>query len=427
MDYSTNSVVLNTASHESEGHPILLPNGSLLLVYRIDADASGTHVGNPASLACRTSANGGTTWGDEVTVYSSEYDDRNHAVGVLASGRIVVLLRRYNATTSTTVDNGYVYSDDNGATWSTYTTLTMESVTIHFGPIRKAPDGRYYVVAYTTGRVEVWFSADGMTWGERNAISTDAGVTESVAVFISQTDMVCVSRHENYTSAGYYFYSSADTGKTWSARTQITRFSAYWMSAPWVTYDTSTDRVYVFGGERRDYASGVHGAGAPNSLLLVYSADATTALADPNGAATWTLEHSFLRPMPSAYFFYGYPAVADSHNGVSLCVFSEAEADTNEDAELYSFAITGADFSDLDGYDLDVFFLADYDLDGYDLDVFFLADAPPVTPTDWMTVVPGDASWASGAISTASWSSVVGGISTWTTAVPKTPLGNPRT
>lgn len=94
--------------------------GNLFIFFRVGAD----HVSYPAKIYGRKSTDGGKTWAgmdgtgtESVVIEETDYDLRNNGVCVTPTGRIVIFYMRYYQS-SAWHDTKYVYSDDDGDTWS---------------------------------------------------------------------------------------------------------------------------------------------------------------------------------------------------------------------------------------------------------------------------------------------------------------------
>ena len=81
-------------NHASEGVMMTLGNGNIIKFYRLDEGVAGGHVGNGGKIVKRISIDNGMTWGEESTVYSDQYDDRNIRGGIINDN--VILLFYYD-------------------------------------------------------------------------------------------------------------------------------------------------------------------------------------------------------------------------------------------------------------------------------------------------------------------------------------------
>lgn len=100
-----------------------MDNGSLIVVYRQGTNHATTQDGN---LRKRTSSDNGASWSSATTILDdASLDLRDPCVSVLSSGRVIVSYSTWNGTEN---DGGRVpkiiYSDDNGGTWSSPVTIT---------------------------------------------------------------------------------------------------------------------------------------------------------------------------------------------------------------------------------------------------------------------------------------------------------------
>jgi hypothetical protein len=114
--YGVNKSLANNA-HRHFGKILKLSGNNLISIYR---KATG-HLTNDGSVACMKSSDGGVTWGTEETLYDHpSLDCRVGAVGMTKTGRLIVAFGIQDNSTVITSSLGYIYSDDEGKTWSSY-------------------------------------------------------------------------------------------------------------------------------------------------------------------------------------------------------------------------------------------------------------------------------------------------------------------
>jgi hypothetical protein len=109
---------LTLGVHASEGGFARIDKNKIIVIYR--KDPSFSHISNNSQIVSKISIDNGETWGGEKDVYNSPYDDRNLIIGNLYNGNIIIVFRRYDATSLTSVDSGYIISSDKGVTWGNY-------------------------------------------------------------------------------------------------------------------------------------------------------------------------------------------------------------------------------------------------------------------------------------------------------------------
>lgn len=206
--------------------PILLNtlSGKTLLIYR-----KGTsHVGNDGILEIRTSNDGGGTFSSATTLLSeSGVDVRNPSGGVAFNGRIIVFLLKYNAATSAPISQGYIYSNDEGTTWSSYQTIDNGSGLTFYSPYRKViqiGDSKLLMSWYgnngTTGYNYVKISTDnGLTWGSSILVQSSTGYIpdEATYSYVDGGSIIGIAR-DGSGSNTFKQLKSTDNGASWSVQ-----------------------------------------------------------------------------------------------------------------------------------------------------------------------------------------------------------------
>lgn len=233
-----------------------LHNGNLLLAY---TKGDGHHLDNTGRPVCKISTNDGASWGSEVTIY----DDPSLWVSIMgisqvASGRVFAVLWRDNYAVSGTGQSGLCYSDDNGATWTTWATLTngFTQESYGAGPVLEVAAGNLQLTiegsnsgqAIANRSSHTLKSTDGgSTWPTevtvRNYVTDSRPYYESKLVLLDTLTMLCMHRTSGGTGT-HYISSSADSGATWGA--PVSAFSGYGapstIQASWGTLVTVTRR-----------------------------------------------------------------------------------------------------------------------------------------------------------------------------------------
>jgi hypothetical protein len=144
--------------------------GTTFMVYR----RGTSHASYDGSLVLVTSTDGGLTWSGESVVLAGSSPSNDYRPGqlrILASGRLVYVVAR-----RTTADKFYpefIYSDNNGVSWS-----TPVQISHGFDPDVAFPDD---IVEMTNGDLIVsMYGRDtfaGTTWNVRTSKSTNGGTT----------------------------------------------------------------------------------------------------------------------------------------------------------------------------------------------------------------------------------------------------------
>ena len=200
----------------SNGGALYFADGKIGIVYKIQTDYSVNNLG-PDRLYLITSSDDGATWSDPVELdTSADHQGIGGISGGVSNGR--ALISYFNA------DSGYkmIYSDDNGATWSTVSNSPdMGNV----GSVSQGLDGAFvatYQTSAANGDVQwVVTSADGLTWGApQKAVEVDGVFLCGASVVqTGETDLLLIY-HDCVFQTGVLHpvmqATSSDGGATWS-------------------------------------------------------------------------------------------------------------------------------------------------------------------------------------------------------------------
>lgn len=331
---------LLTQYHTAEGVVINIGGDTLLNIFRIDS--LNRHVSDSlndgGALVQRYSYDAGLTWQQYTNTYNSIYDDRNVIGGRLSSGRIVLIFRRYRSTTAN--DVGRIYSDDNGASWSSYSSITTTLTSPQpFGKIILSGDGKYKVVINEVGKVQIYQSTDGTSWSVQSEI-TKTNIDETAIAYVGSGKMIAISRDQNYSNpvgfidSSYFMHRSADNGTTWSylGRTGMNnnQIGVNW-TAPTIEWDSVRANVIAI-AYTRHYIAAPSGFQDPTKdSINIYIQSADSAYAN-----TWGKKLSHSRPLPNQRFTYGYPTLAKLNNGNYIGIYTETSSLKTSDSVHYS-------------------------------------------------------------------------------------------
>ncbi len=187
-------------------------NGDIICFYRC---GSG-HISNGADIRYRRSVDKGITWSLPITLQSvPSRDCRNISVGITPTGRVIVINRTTNG--STTDKHWRHYSDDNCNSWTTEEfQSTLSSVA--FGRILTSSKGLVRF-SYLNNKIICEFSLDdGITWGNYkyawNSSQVNATFSEPYGVSLDENRIVIVMR-DNQDGGRYFWSKSADGGESW--------------------------------------------------------------------------------------------------------------------------------------------------------------------------------------------------------------------
>ena len=244
---------IDTTTYDAFGITSQFPTGKLVIVYRQGSSHVGA--GDYGIIRMRTSTNNGKTWSSATTITSeSNVDLRNVGGGVTPNGRLVVLYGRYNPDSSTWLSIVYIYSDDEGVTWSSPTTLSTGSNTAYspHGGLIPIADGKVLAnwygddgTAYTS--YVIISSDNGKTWGSPISVITASGgnrYSESSFIHVGGGEILGLIRINNGTV--FRQVKSTDNGTSWTDQGNITFDSWTTPSPPWLsTFQSLSGRRMV--------------------------------------------------------------------------------------------------------------------------------------------------------------------------------------
>lgn len=218
--------VIDNGKWNAYGITCMLPSGKLAIVYREGISHAG--IGDLGIIRMRTSIKSGNTWSEAITIQSDDtYDLRNVAGGVAPDGRLVVAFIRYapSASGSGYIDARYIYSEDEGATWSEPAILSEPQGASNWydfhGAMIAIGDGLVLLPAYgndgTNYSEYVLRSSDGgKTWDEPVIVATSTTLQwdEASHVYLGNDTIVSLCRIMNDTTLRQVL--STDNGLTWT-------------------------------------------------------------------------------------------------------------------------------------------------------------------------------------------------------------------
>ena len=205
------------------------------------------------------------TWSGYTTIYDSAYNDFSSSGGKIGNRLFSFMTRTTLAAPlacSNFVDYGYIYSDDNGTTWSDYNHLfdwNIGGMTCGQplgGRIWQA-GSTYYISYYryytdsSLNRVSVLKSDDnGTTWV--NAYDLPFGdvarhPSENEIVYLGNNKLLALARNDiESSSEGKLIQSvSSDNGQTWTPWADSNLGTNNISNAPSIIYDSETNKIIV--------------------------------------------------------------------------------------------------------------------------------------------------------------------------------------
>ena len=194
-------------------------NGDILVFTRVGAN----HAASKGKIVLFRSSDDGVTWGDAGTVAEDPvYDCRNPITVTLPSGRILLGYAVYGYQEGlATQPNRIVYSDDNGKTWSTLSTVAYPPYFASAGNIMIVPSTGVLLLpcedtTVTPWRAVILLSTDGgVTWVECASFSLpEYSFNEPTLAYADNGKLYCVVRDD--ASWHYWVLESVDNGESWS-------------------------------------------------------------------------------------------------------------------------------------------------------------------------------------------------------------------
>ncbi len=334
--YNTEAVTsLVSDDHTAEAILIKLPNGNIMHIFRLDPGVAGDHMGNDGKLVRRTYDISTETWGSTIDVADYQWeelppldvDNRNPAGGITADGRIVVWFRMYDADTEDTKWRGFIYSDDEGATWSA---RSADIDYLGYGKMIYIPTQGYMQGFYSGSVIYIRFSANGSSWGEPITVASGVGeaytLVEPTFEYIGDGTIVCLIRDNDQDALLQVV--STDYGATWGSVERTNIVGSEFIVAPYMFLHG--DYLWVFGATR----SGTYDS--QGTYLCRGHIDNI-----PTDANAWEIVEFIPRPITgSGALLYGYEVAASLGGGKYLVVQTERTGNNPEQCHFYQWEFT---------------------------------------------------------------------------------------
>jgi len=348
-----------------EPNLVRLYDGNILTVYR--KNTGFNHSGNDGHLVGRISADEGKTFGAEFIVYSDQYDERNNITGVCPNGDIIVVFRRSDTGVGT-VDTGFVKSSDNGATWSTFTTIASDGLLLPFGDfVTRGTDScfllNYVNVVNGNRQVRIYKSSDNFITSPTYTIAITnltSSYTEPWLVDIANGKSIIFIRN-NSSSAGQlsYFQYNSENGLDFTFKGMCNIYNDLSHSARSpisVAYNTSTNELIVIAANRTLVSRSLYNY---NNDFRIYIQDADDVFNDNN---VYELKHEIPRPIKNDMTVLGYTSFIKSGESYFAITCDRKFHDrtdilndaVNEHASLHTFQLNRiTTLNDFMNYELD--------------------------------------------------------------------------
>lgn len=231
LTVGTITTILNDTYYNA--WPVICRNGSdLVLGY---TKGITHHTENSGNMKVKISSNEGTTWGSELQGYFDTVTPFwSSIIGLttLSTGRIIASVWRDQVGVSGSGEAGIVYSDDDGATWSSWIAatngFTQEAysagavIELANGDLLLPIEGSDSGDPVLNRSSHTLLSTDeGLTWGSEVTIRDYATDTrpyyETTLVLLDNTDILAIHRTAADSPGTHYISKSTDDGATWGA------------------------------------------------------------------------------------------------------------------------------------------------------------------------------------------------------------------
>ncbi|MBM3747918.1 MAG: exo-alpha-sialidase [Acidobacteria bacterium] len=227
-------------------------NGRLLLFYRVGT----THASDSSSIALRISADGGATWSAQRILYRDPDPARsahNPVALVARSGRVILWISRYRFTPTPArrEPGAWTWSEDHGATWTEFRTFDEDPSrsSYYLTDAIRIRDGLLGCAAtfppsgVGNCHALMWHSADdGKTWKVRSQLTApEANRGDEVALLeTGPGEILCLLRTRRQPGAtdypkGLAALFSTDGGKTWTERENLHLMLGLTLQRPFLT------------------------------------------------------------------------------------------------------------------------------------------------------------------------------------------------
>lgn len=236
-------------------------SGHSILIYR-----KGTHhvgANDFGSIYIRYSYDGGANWSNEAQAFPPEtnIDQRGVGGGYDSSGRLFAFYGRYNPNTSTWLSMNYLYSDNDGSTWSNEQSLpTTLTGFLPYGHIIDVGNGVLYQPWYENNfigplpgnlsscryRLNLYKSTDGgQTFTSVNIYDHTNSIQGGEQFFYTEFSLVNIGggcfiilvRKDGYDFQEYHQFKSENNCQSWISQgdTSFEQLGSY-PAPPWLSF-----------------------------------------------------------------------------------------------------------------------------------------------------------------------------------------------
>jgi hypothetical protein len=315
---NTPPTIVNT-TYDVDGFTDMFPDGTFVIVYQ-SQPARGS---NPTSVVMRTSTDQGGHWSAANVILAGSGSTTGYECcggGVTNTGRLVV---SYELVTSGTPAAFYtIYSDNEGATWSTpYQIASGEANT--YGRMIPIGNGQLLLPNYNAltpppYQSYVYISSDnGATWGSQITVLTSSTTvySEGSYAYLGGETILGMVRCDNCTNNETQQVLSTDNGNTWTNQGGVNFQNDSLGNSPWLSTFMGPNgrRVVEWNTQHRSvneevatfgYASDLIAASNSSPLILGWNQNSQQVLGTfPNcqGVEDANGYGSVVHPFDSAY------------------------------------------------------------------------------------------------------------------------------
>lgn len=336
----TRESLVDPAQH-AEGVLCKLDSGNYLEAFHEGSD----HITLDHKVVYRIYDTTTNTWGSVTTIFDDEYADYLATVGVTDTGRVLLLFRRFDYGGTGHIDVSSMYSDDNGNTWSSRSTVSTSHVVAPTSKIIYVPTKGYMAAFSGDSIAAVLYTSDnGVTWGSQRAIydgsyDPDIDATEPDIEYLGDGVLVSLFRNNNKNAGDMLEQCiSTDYGFTWSSPITTNIAAPYFSTRPRIKYNSKHGILIVTVGDRRSE----HGGDISEESIWVYYQDVSGG--SPT-ADNYTLGIRRKRPLTSSTeMLYGYPNLMEIDDDNYFIIFTDrVEEGGTENADLFECKLTVLD------------------------------------------------------------------------------------
>lgn len=240
------------ATSTYDAFPLLVqtPDNNVELYYR----QGESHAGSDGVIVTRSSADGGATFTNADTLlFKRGVDIRNVSGGVTATGRIILFVLDFNISTKKGIDQGYVYSDNDGKTWSAYQTIPTNNHSFYspYGKLTAIANGKIMQSWYGNGdstnysTYVITSDDNGKTWSSPISVASSKTIQYCEASYAYLNNNVIIGLVRNGAGGVFHQVMSSDNGLTWSDKGAVTFDTGLMVSPSLSTYIGANGQKYV--------------------------------------------------------------------------------------------------------------------------------------------------------------------------------------